>query len=243
MDSATARRLSQLNRDFYRERAAEFSSTRSSPWPGWTRLLPHLEATLGAVPRGRILDLGRGNGRFASWLRSSLDRTSVLVVGADRSLRLLREPVAAERRVCLDLEDGLDPLRSGASTSWRCSACSTTCPPSAGVLPCSAPPGIASAPADDSQSPFGDATPRASPTVPSRRRLAFPALCPSGSAPGISCCPGAQAESLGRCAIAISSTTRSGCSCLAPAASRALESFDADGPSGISNSYFVGRRR
>jgi SAM-dependent methyltransferase len=75
MDDATARALRELNRRFYDERAHEFSATRGAPWPGWTRLVPHLRALgTGAAPL-RVLDVGCGNGRFGRFLADAIGAT------------------------------------------------------------------------------------------------------------------------------------------------------------------------
>ncbi len=65
MDPETAQALADINRAFYRDRAEAFSATRERPWPGWSRVLACLEGS----PRPlRVLDVGCGNGRFASFL-------------------------------------------------------------------------------------------------------------------------------------------------------------------------------
>ncbi|HKA14540.1 MAG TPA: class I SAM-dependent methyltransferase [Myxococcota bacterium] len=94
MNDATARALAAINRDFYRDHAAEFSATRSAPWRGWERLLPSLRA----VPGGRavrVLDVGCGNGRFARWLAPALAPRAVEVWGVDASKPLLAVARAA----------------------------------------------------------------------------------------------------------------------------------------------------
>lgn len=83
MDSATAARLVQLNRDFYERFGADFSATRQRLQPGVTRIL----ATL----RGdeSILDLGCGNGELARTLARRGQRGPYL--GLDFSVPLLQE--------------------------------------------------------------------------------------------------------------------------------------------------------
>jgi SAM-dependent methyltransferase len=87
MDHETQRLLGEINRRFYTLRAADFSATRSYPWPGWERLIPELPER--AIDRGlRVLDVGCGNGRFGRFL---LDREVALetYVGIDSSPVLL----------------------------------------------------------------------------------------------------------------------------------------------------------
>ena len=49
MNRETIDRLDGINRDFYATHAEDFLATRAAPWPGWTRLLPHLRS---AAPPG-----------------------------------------------------------------------------------------------------------------------------------------------------------------------------------------------
>lgn len=85
MDPETAQALADINRAFYRDRAEAFSATRERPWPGWSRVLACLEGS----PRPlRVLDVGCGNGRFASFLAQSL-REGFEYVGVDASEGLL----------------------------------------------------------------------------------------------------------------------------------------------------------
>lgn len=68
MRRRTVERLIAVNRAFYSSRAAEFDASRRSPWPGWKRLLDHLDRDR----RLSILDVGCGNGRFGRFARQAL---------------------------------------------------------------------------------------------------------------------------------------------------------------------------
>ena len=83
MDSATAARLIQLNKDFYTRFGDSFSATRHRIQPGVRRVLDTLNGD------ESILDLGCGNGEFARELAKRGHRGTYL--GADFSLPLLRE--------------------------------------------------------------------------------------------------------------------------------------------------------
>jgi SAM-dependent methyltransferase len=83
MDSATASRLIELNRDFYTRFGGSFSATRHRVQPGVRRALDTLNGD------ESILDLGCGNGELARELAARGHRGSYL--GVDFSLPLLRE--------------------------------------------------------------------------------------------------------------------------------------------------------
>ena len=55
--------LLKLNKKFYLKTQKYFNTSRQSPWPGWKKLLPHLQ-----VRNLQVLDLGCGNGRFGKFL-------------------------------------------------------------------------------------------------------------------------------------------------------------------------------
>ena len=82
--------LNDINRQFYRERASEFSATRERPWRGWEALEERCFARLPAAPK--VLDVASGNGRFARFLDARAER----YVGLDQSPLALEE---ARRRV------------------------------------------------------------------------------------------------------------------------------------------------
>lgn len=87
MDRATARRLTALNRCFYRRFAAPFAATRGAPWPGWRRLVARVRppAEGGAL---RVLDVGCGNGRFAAFCAATFP-FPVDYIGVDGSSTML----------------------------------------------------------------------------------------------------------------------------------------------------------
>lgn len=83
MDSATAARLLELNREFYTRFGDSFSATRHRIQPGVRRVLDSLRGD------EEILDLGCGNGELVRELAKRGHRGSYL--GVDFSLPLLRE--------------------------------------------------------------------------------------------------------------------------------------------------------
>jgi tRNA (uracil-5-)-methyltransferase TRM9 len=83
MDSSTAARLIELNREFYTRFGDSFSATRHRLQPGVRRALEMLKGD------ESILDLGCGNGELARALTKRGHRG--LYLGVDFSLPLLRE--------------------------------------------------------------------------------------------------------------------------------------------------------
>jgi ubiquinone/menaquinone biosynthesis C-methylase UbiE len=83
MNSITAAKLIELNRDFYTRFGDSFSATRHRIQPGVRRVLEMLQGD------ETILDLGCGNGWFARELAERNHHGSYL--GVDFSLPLLRE--------------------------------------------------------------------------------------------------------------------------------------------------------
>lgn len=83
MDSGTAQRLIEINRDFYTRFGDSFSATRR-------RIQPGVQRVLGALRSDEsILDLGCGNGEMARWLAKNGHRGPYL--GVDFSPPLVRD--------------------------------------------------------------------------------------------------------------------------------------------------------
>src|SRR5689334_455877 len=83
MNSTTAARLVELNREFYDKFGDSFSATRQRIQPGVRRITQKFKGD------ESILDLGCGNGEFARELAKAGHRGSYL--GLDFSLPLLRD--------------------------------------------------------------------------------------------------------------------------------------------------------
>jgi SAM-dependent methyltransferase len=90
VNDATARALNALNLSFYRDSAELFAETRRAPWPGWRALLPLLRRHAHA----RVLDVGCGNARLASFLAAELG-APFLYCGIDASAPLLERAARA----------------------------------------------------------------------------------------------------------------------------------------------------
>ena len=87
MNSATAQRLLELNREFYDRFGNQFSATRQRLQPGVKKILETIQADVS------VLDLGCGNGHF---LRELIRRGhKAPLLGLDFSLPLLRDAESA----------------------------------------------------------------------------------------------------------------------------------------------------
>jgi 2-polyprenyl-3-methyl-5-hydroxy-6-metoxy-1,4-benzoquinol methylase len=93
MDSSTATRLIEINRDFYTRFGDSFSATRHRIQPGVRRVLESLNGD------ESILDLGCGNGELARKLAKRGHRGPYL--GVDFSLPLLRDAEAQPEGVAV----------------------------------------------------------------------------------------------------------------------------------------------
>lgn len=100
MNEQTARSLNAINRNFYSASAAEFDQSRSAPWPGWARLLPHIERVRGEEAALGVLDVGCGNGRFGAFLADRLRAREIHYCGVDSSTSL----ISRARKRALPLE-------------------------------------------------------------------------------------------------------------------------------------------
>jgi 2-polyprenyl-3-methyl-5-hydroxy-6-metoxy-1,4-benzoquinol methylase len=115
LDDRTRGTLEAINRRFYAERAADFDTSRTRPWPGWGRALERLPSDAPI----RVLDLGCGNGRLATHLLQ--DRAIAAYVGIDSCAPLIelartRYPLANARFELAELFDtgGAPALPQGA---------------------------------------------------------------------------------------------------------------------------------
>ncbi|HSF15668.1 MAG TPA: methyltransferase [Vicinamibacteria bacterium] len=87
MNRQTVLALNAINARFYRERAEEFRRSRERPWRGWDELV----GRWGPLPnRPSVLDVGCGNGRFATFLTQRIGR-DFTYVGIDSSPLALTE--------------------------------------------------------------------------------------------------------------------------------------------------------
>lgn len=85
MESSVREHLLQISAEFYRFHADSFDETRKSAWDSWDRVLDEVQ---NRIFPGRILDLGCGNGRFASFLENSLLRRADYI-GIDSEEKLI----------------------------------------------------------------------------------------------------------------------------------------------------------
>lgn len=87
MDAATAAALAAINARFYEEQAEAWDRRRRHAWPGWEHCLPWLRPR--AEARHRVLDVGCGNARFARFLSERILPERLVYRGIDGSRGLL----------------------------------------------------------------------------------------------------------------------------------------------------------
>jgi tRNA (uracil-5-)-methyltransferase TRM9 len=86
MKPAIAKKLIEINNEFYRTVAPEFSGSRNYPWDGWKFLISRFQH-LNFQP-GSVLDLGCGNGRFSKVCYVNFPKSAYL--GIDNNEQLLK---------------------------------------------------------------------------------------------------------------------------------------------------------
>ncbi|MAG33614.1 MAG: hypothetical protein CL908_22275, partial [Deltaproteobacteria bacterium] len=114
MDPRTRRQLLEISRTFYAAHAAHFDASRGHhAWPGWQRWIEWLPTAASAHAEGaghrplRVLDVGCGNARLATFLAGETEDTGGLeYLGVDANAALLdsaRARLAPELAACCEL--------------------------------------------------------------------------------------------------------------------------------------------
>src|SRR3990172_10932681 len=91
METGVAEKLIQLNLEFYKNVAKEFSASRQYFQPGWQQFWKKIslgKSKLAISANLKIFDLGCGNGRFLDFLQKHLVKFQYL--GIDGNLELLK---------------------------------------------------------------------------------------------------------------------------------------------------------
>lgn len=83
MNESLARRLCELNTEFYREQAHSFSDTRHAAWPGWMRCLNVVEPSFRSREESVVLDVACGNLRFEEFLAKQLSGHALRIHALD----------------------------------------------------------------------------------------------------------------------------------------------------------------
>jgi 2-polyprenyl-3-methyl-5-hydroxy-6-metoxy-1,4-benzoquinol methylase len=91
MNADVINQLNQLNQQFYSQVAEAFSQSREQPWTGWLQLKPVLLKLQSDAEPLTVLDLGCGNGRWATFLTDTLKEKSWSYLGIDSNQQLLEE--------------------------------------------------------------------------------------------------------------------------------------------------------
>lgn len=101
MKNISIRTLNQLNSLFYESYSQSFDQSRSHPWQGWARLKPLFEQLSATNGQLKVLDLGCGNARFASWLNDNQIPVGSYL-GIDQSSKLLQAALDRTRSINFD---------------------------------------------------------------------------------------------------------------------------------------------
>ena len=72
MNQVTIDQINLINKDFYSKISSQWNQKLDSKWMGWNRLITHIKNNFENKDIIRILDLGCGNGRFATFLNANL---------------------------------------------------------------------------------------------------------------------------------------------------------------------------
>lgn len=94
MDLSLAKKMCQLNNDFYCDQAVSFSDTRHAKWPGWERCLKAMSSVFLDQPNSVVLDVACGNLRFEKFLASQLSECHIQVWAFDSCDELLPQTCA-----------------------------------------------------------------------------------------------------------------------------------------------------
>lgn len=94
MDLSLAKKMCQLNNDFYRDQAVSFSDTRHAKWPGWECCLKAVSSVFLDQSNSVLLDVACGNLRFEKFLASQLLERQIQVWALDSCDELLPQTCA-----------------------------------------------------------------------------------------------------------------------------------------------------
>ncbi|MCL2529484.1 MAG: class I SAM-dependent methyltransferase [Coriobacteriia bacterium] len=90
MNYETAKRLCELNTEFYAEHADSFSASRHAPWPGWSDCLNLIKEDICSDAQVlNVFDLACGNLRFESFLRNNCSGLQINYYAVDNCDDLL----------------------------------------------------------------------------------------------------------------------------------------------------------
>ncbi|MDR0462755.1 MAG: class I SAM-dependent methyltransferase [Pseudomonadales bacterium] len=96
MDISTIKKLTELNNQFYKQIATDFSDSRRYSWRGWEQSWAEIENLLPNNPK--ILDVAAGNLRYKKFLEKKLDNFSYLAIDSCEPLMLLGKPEEKQYR-------------------------------------------------------------------------------------------------------------------------------------------------
>jgi tRNA (uracil-5-)-methyltransferase TRM9 len=89
MKQSTIDKLNKINQDFYFRISKYWNNNEDSAWYGWNTLLPILKDKFKNKKEIAILDLGCGNARFATFVKSNFPDLKINYVGLDTDPQFL----------------------------------------------------------------------------------------------------------------------------------------------------------
>lgn len=106
MTVETIKKLNEVNTDFYVKTAQFFSNTRQYAWKGWEILWEYLQST-NNLPSS-VLDVGCGNGRFASFLKNNINSFEYSGFDSSKELISIAKEQQSKSNISFHVADLLD---------------------------------------------------------------------------------------------------------------------------------------
>lgn len=123
MNLETAKRLCEINTDFYQTHYASFSQTRGKPWAGWERCLTFIEDNIASAQQEfSVFDLACGNLRFENFLNETFSENTVRFHVIDNSEDLVAAELAPRASVEFQNLDIIGVMHEGLALSSQIKA-------------------------------------------------------------------------------------------------------------------------
>ncbi len=104
MNQTTVNQINLINKDFYGKISSQWNQKTDSKWTGWDKVITHLQTRFAHKKTIRVLDLGCGNGRFATFINANLTQ-HIEYTGVDFDTFFLQQ---AKKRKEFDTSDSVN---------------------------------------------------------------------------------------------------------------------------------------